>query len=187
MTTLPTPGMQQFFDRALEKDKRIRWFLKQPKYRQHFEDRVKRGRGNACDLWIGHVDAQGYGIWSPHLNGKQYHFKAHRAELIRKGTRFGPKIVSRHSCRNKNCIKHVKPGPVVDNIRDKIRDGTIVLPNTVGSSNGYAKLTETKVRCIRWLHEKDPDLFTREELAQVFGVSRHTIGNAVRKDTWKHI
>lgn len=187
MSALPTPGMMWAFERALQKDVIIRRLLKQKKYRQHFEARIKRGRGNACDLWTGALDSDGYGIWHPFLNGTQHHFKAHRVELIRKGAKFTINEVSCHTCRNRHCVKHVKPGPVVQNIQDKIRDGTIVLPDTKGSSNGYSKLSETQVHCIRWLHDNYPEIYTMKELGDIFGVSRLNISMIVRRVTWKHI
>ncbi len=54
-----------------------------------------------------------------------------------------------------------------------------------GENNSNAKLTEQKVRIIRWLL-KNSDM-TQREIGEVFGVKQAVISDIKREKTWSHI
>jgi len=58
------------------------------------------------------------------------------------------------------------------------------LANWKGERNGQAKLTADKVREIRRLDEMGVD---RRQIADKFGISRHTVKHVVRRTRWGHI
>lgn len=58
------------------------------------------------------------------------------------------------------------------------------LPLARGSKNGMSKLNEEQVKEIR--QKFKPRIYTREMLAQEYGVSQHTIKDAILR-RWKHV
>jgi len=85
--------------------------------------------------------------------------------------------VVRHKCRNRHCVnpEHLEVGTQSDNMKDRIRDGTMPV-----------KLTADQVTQIRILAEIGIDR-RYETLAELFGVSSSTIKDVVRRRGWKHI
>ncbi len=54
-----------------------------------------------------------------------------------------------------------------------------------GSEHERAKLTEDDVCWIRWAYRDRR--YTQARLAEIFGVTHQTIGQAVRRETWAHV
>lgn len=88
--------------------------------------------------------------------------------------------VVRHTCNNTWCVEplHLILGSHQDNMNDAKAIG-----NYQGSRNGNAKLTEAEVREIRLLG----DMQSMEKLADVYCVSKGTIYDILKGNTWKHI
>jgi hypothetical protein len=86
-----------------------------------------------------------------------------------------------HKCGNGHlgCIhpKHLQWSTRQQNVDDKIEHGTM----PIGEKNPCAKLTEEKVRFIR------ASKLTLQVLADKFGVSKATVGDARTGKTWGHI
>lgn len=59
------------------------------------------------------------------------------------------------------------------------------MPDTTGSKNGRARLSEYDVGRMRfyWLTGK----YTYEEMGRMFGVSRETARRAIKGETWRHV
>jgi hypothetical protein len=57
----------------------------------------------------------------------------------------------------------------------------------LGERNGNAKLTAQKVREIRLLHGSYSDTVTKAYLGRLYGVTGATIGEVVRRLTWREV
>lgn len=84
-----------------------------------------------------------------------------------------------HACGNKACVNpaHLRWATPKQNAADKIAHGT----ETVGESNGRAKLTADDVAQIRRIGRAE----TQETIAHRFGVSRRAVGMILNNQTWK--
>lgn len=158
-----------------------------------------------CLLWTGYVNAKGYGV--VHVGGRT--LLAHRVVA---GLADAPaSIVSRHSCDQPGCIepRHVTPGTVADNVADMHARGRArkargeshprrthpelwpsgdrhwsrQQPERVlrGARNGRAKLSRVQVAAIR--SRAQPGAF--RALAREFGVSRRTVAQIAKGETWR--
>ena len=87
-----------------------------------------------------------------------------------------------HSCDNRRCVNpaHLFLGSKFDNAQDAARKGRMQR----GADRPLARLTEAKVREIRWRRAAG---VTMNVLAIRFGVSRQTISNVVARRAWKHV
>lgn len=85
-------------------------------------------------------------------------------------------ILIRHSV-----LRDIKEGVAIRN-QDKSYI-TKISDTKLGTLNPSAKLTEDDVKEIRELYT----IMTQQELAEMFGVSRPTIGDIVNNRTWKHL
>jgi hypothetical protein len=143
---------------------------------------------NACWLWTGPADKDGYGDFR--FNYKN--FKAHRAVFIL--TR-GLKDLSRdqwvlHRCDNPPCCNpsHLFLGNCLINNQDKIAKGRANMRR--GSAHKCAKLSEDDVRYI--LRESGgrrakPYRGFYARMSERFNVGHVTILCVVKGDTWKHV
>lgn len=90
---------------------------------------------------------------------------------------------ARHSCGHGHlgCVNpmHLSWSTNSVNQMDRVAHGT----SNRGEQHGRAKLAEKEVLQIRQLD----GTFTRIRLAMMFGVSRRTISDVVRKRSWGHI
>jgi len=122
-----------------------------------------------CWLWTGTLSRTGYGQF--YLRKKTRDI--HRLMLERVlGRALGEGMHTLHSCRNKHCVRpeHLREGTQQENMEDRTRDG-----------NTHHILTEDQVRAIR------ADTRIERVIAPEYGVSRATIGQIRRGQTWKHI
>ena len=101
-------------------------------------------------------------------------------------------FVIRHKCDNPQCInpEHLEVGTHYDNIMDKVKRGRMsensiknltIGHNMRGENSPCSKLTEKQVREILELDLK------HREIAEIFNVSRRTIGMIKKRVIWKHI
>lgn len=108
-------------------------------------------------------------------------------ETFVKGRSFGE--VARHGRQNRldglppdqtdNRLVNLEWGTFKQNSEDMVKDGN----SLVGESNNLAKLTWTKVRKIRRLWASGN--YTKQQLADSFGVTRANIYYIVTDKTWK--
>lgn len=128
---------------------------------------------NGCWQWRAHTDKDGYGV----LPGDRKNTRAHRLSYeIHKGSIPDGLIVCHH-CDNPGCVNpaHLFIGTTKDNAQDALRKKR----NYVGEKNGRSKLTEQNVKEIL------NSCLNGQQLADKFGVSRSTINNVRRGDTWQ--
>lgn len=116
------------------------------------------------------------------INRKVYNKRVH---LLILETFVGPRPadhVTRHidgNCTN-NRLDNLKWGTRQENEADKKRHGKAI----VGSQHKLAKLNEEKVYQARLLYKQG---WLQRDLAQKFGVTRRTMGDALNRKTWKHV
>lgn len=128
---------------------------------ERFWRRVQIGSGDACSLWTGKPDANGYGaVW---IDGRLW--KVHRfAWTLANGPIPRGQMV-RHRCPggpNRLCVKHLAIGTHEDNSADTVADGRAGRP---------WKLSEEQRRDLQQRHASGE---TRASLAARFGVSKNT-------------
>jgi DNA-binding XRE family transcriptional regulator len=150
--------------------------------------------GGECWNWTGHKFRNGYGSITIY-GAKTKVWLAHRLawELIIGPIPDGMFVL--HHCDNRACVKadpdprksHLFLGTQADNIIDmysKGRQAKWELTRRKGEANGSAKLKIEQVKEIRRLFR--PRFMGYRQLAEKFGVSRHTIAAIVRGVIWKY-
>lgn len=131
---------------------------------------------DACWPWQGTVNGGGYGKMTVTTGLRRY---AHRVswELVNGPIPKGLNVL--HHCDNPPCCNpaHLWIGTQRDNMNDKVSKGR----HDRGETHPYAVLSAAKVIEIR------ASSLAQAKLAEKFGVSRQTIGDARTGRTWKHI
>lgn len=124
-----------------------------------------------------------------YINSQGYTCYIHRLVLE---TFVGPCPEGMEVCHNNgnradNRLENLRWDTRQENIQDAIKHGThnFLHLNRKGEKNGFSKLTEDKVRVIRYLYEAAK--FTLADLAWQFDVHRTTIGRIVNRKRWKHL
>jgi DNA-binding XRE family transcriptional regulator len=132
----------------------------------------KRG----CWRWLGSTNG--------HYGRYRYQNHTHIAHRLAYETAKGPippgKVVM-HLCDNTFCInpKHLNLGTQADNIQDKVLKNRQVQ----GERCHTSKLTVGQVKAIRGAYVSLN--LQQKELADMFGVSKRTMGHIVKGRSWK--
>lgn len=100
----------------------------------------------------------------------------HRWLYMKANPGFDKRLVVRHMCNNSKCINldHLKAGTQKENIADRKNAGTY----QYGEKNHQSKLSEKDVQAIRDSSKE------RKSLAELYGVSKRTIGNIKTGYSW---
>jgi hypothetical protein len=135
---------------------------------------------DTCWIWTGKKDNKGYGIVS--LLGFN---KAHRLSWYFYRGEIPDGLLVCHHCDVTSCVNpdHLFLGTYKDNNLDKVMKNRQRGP--VGIKNSSAKLSDIKVRAIRFLY--DSDEFSTYDLEKIFDVSRVTISRTIKRRLWKHV
>lgn len=138
---------------------------------------AKVDKSGDCWLWIGSLNPTGYG----HASRGGRVLGAHRLsyEIAHGPIPQGMSVL--HRCDVRNCVNpaHLFLGTQAENVADMMRKGRKVPPR--GERQHMARLTAEKVLAIRAAKG------TYEEIARMFGVAKPTVGNVIRRETWKHV
>lgn len=123
-----------------------------------------------CWGWFGAKNARGYGVIG--LDSKLI-LASHASYMIHHGP-ITAGLVVRHRCDNPSCNnpQHLEIGTLSDNSRDMVRRGRAYL-----SKLGPDKVSE--IRCMYSTGE-----YTQCELAEMYGVTRVTVGNITAGKCW---
>lgn len=151
-----------------------------------FWSKVKKTR--KCWEWTACLSSDGYGVFRVRNKNKRAHRVAY--ELC-----VGPIPASKcvlHVCDNTKCVKptHLWLGTNADNVHDAMQKGRFkawAIPlkcRARGERHGMSKLTEHIVRKIKQRY-KDGERQT--DIAEDYGITRHTVWNVVHHRTWQHI
>jgi hypothetical protein len=136
-----------------------------------------------CWTWQGALAGSGYGsFYVPELGGVSV--SSHRiAYGLVKDRWPGPDELVRHKCDNPKCVNphHLELGDHIDNARDMMERGRLVLHNQAGENNGGARLTAQNVSEIRVMFEAG---MTNIAIAARFGVHHATVSAIRRGKTW---
>jgi len=94
------------------------------------------------------------------------------------------KLCVLHKCDNPKCVNpnHLFLGTKGDNNRDRNYKGRTNVPK--GEEHKLSKLTDGDVFIIRRLYNESYGI---SEIARRYGVSKSTIWNIIRRNTWKHV
>lgn len=87
----------------------------------------KQGDADACWIWVGKIDREGYGEFC----AKGVCVRAHRAAFaFENGSPPGPGLVIRHRCDTPGCVnpRHLEAGTPKDNTQDMIMRGRASFP-----------------------------------------------------------
>lgn len=141
---------------------------------------------DTCWLWRGTRSPKGYGDLMIKSNGKWQPRRAHR---ISWELHYGPiptGMFCCHHCDTPGCVnpEHLFLGTPKDNTSDMIQKGRRVSAVPKGEANVNARLTDDKVREIRQRFQAGE---SQRTLAQLMGVTKSCIRDAIRGKTWKHI
>lgn len=135
-------------------------------------------------IWLkSATNGLGYKVVSLYANLQKQTYDVHRLVLE---TYIGLRPVGME-CRHLNGVRtdnrliNLCWGTPKENQQDSIRHGTSVRGERVGTS----KLTEVKVKVIRYLYKVAN--FSLQDLAWQFDVGRTTIWRVINKETWKHL
>ena len=127
-----------------------------------------------CWLWLGYKDKAGYGKIGDKL--------AHRVSYELAVEPIPDGLCVRHKCRSRACVnpEHLETGTHLENMRDKIRDGTS--HRLAGERNPKSKLTQEQVATIRLRHSNGE---SQSALGREYGVSQASIWLIIKISTWK--
>jgi len=142
---------------------------------------------NGCMNWTGHVGQNGYGQIGvgSRRDGTGRAEYAHRLSAhLFKGFDLNSPLCVLHKCDNPRCINpdHLFIGTHADNRVDCVSKGRHNPP--VGERGGLSKLTDDDVRDIRRFRANGAQI---KDIAKEYGLCCATVGEAVRRQTWKHI
>lgn len=143
-----------------------------------FEMQVKKT--DACWLWRGSTDKDGYGVFKAEHDGVLYQ-KAHRFSFaLHKGhPPFGLHVC--HSCDNPQCVRpdHLFLGTSAENMADKMAKGRHRWMR--GEDAGHAILTEDQARSVIG------DARPYAQIAADYGVTASAIGDIKNRKSWRHL
>lgn len=110
---------------------------------------------------------------------------AHRAAWEAKNGEIPKGMYVLHRCDNTKCINpdHLFIGTQMDNVRDMHQKGRA--RKAVGTNHRWAKLTDDKVRNIRFMISGGS--MSDGEIGRAVGISRSVICHIKSGRTWKHV
>ena len=139
-----------------------------------------------CWEWQG-AKKNGYGhtIAGSRTNGTRKRIPAHRLSYQTFVGQIPEGMEICHRCDNRCCVnpEHLFIGTRQDNVDDREAKGRNRPPK--GSNNGRAKLTEDAV--LRARLERMEKHTSFQKLADKYGVSKHTMQQAIKWRLWKNV
>lgn len=133
---------------------------------------------DSCWIWTAGLFPSGYGSIS--IDDRTY--KVSRVVYELAHGKFDKKLSVLHRCDNKKCVnpKHLFLGTHRDNMNDMVKK-----ERQSRGEDSRSKLTEKQVKKIRSVFKKGT--VTKQDIADMFKVSRKLIFNIINRIAWKHI
>jgi hypothetical protein len=143
----------------------------------------KVDKSNGCWVWTGGKSNKGYGRFK--VKGSLV--SSHRFSWELKHGKIPEGLLICHHCDNPSCVRpdHLFLGTYSDNKIDADKKGRSKHIGPRGEKAGASKLTTEQVLKIRKLYQSGN--LTLTKLGDKFGVAHNTIGDIIRRRTWKHI
>lgn len=142
---------------------------------ERYERFVDRRQGE-CWAWTGTTNERGYAqVGRNHAHRLSYQLHVGPIPIG---------LLVLHRCDNPPCTnpEHLFLGTQADNIADAKSKGRLSGPR--GEANSKSKLTGEQVRQIRAMCASGA---MYRAVADTFGVTHRTIGEIVRRKTWRHV
>ncbi len=146
--------------------------------------RVTSEDDDECWVWVAGSRAKGYGLVALPSGSAL----AHRVAYVDAYGPLPPGVLVLHTCDNPLCVRpsHLFTGTHIDNMRDMARKGRgstqIYRGIVAGERNGRAVLTAADVAAIRVMRGHGATIVA---IAQVYGVSKSTVGALLTGRSWK--
>ena len=133
-----------------------------------------------CWIWTGAKNSDGYGHLS--VNGNMTYCHRIAWEINYGSIERGLEVL--HRCDNPTCCNpwHLRLGTHAENMRDMHEKGRA--NNLKGEKHPSAKITESEVRSIRFMHREG---VTIRAIAEAFIISASSIYGIITRKTWKHV
>jgi hypothetical protein len=151
-------------------------------------------KSGTCWEYRGGHNSFGYGLFPVHdQQGKLTSVRAHRMAWELTHGPIPEGVLVCHRCDNPACCnpEHLFLGTHADNNRDMRSKGRSYYhfrehpeARQHGTASHYAKLTDDQVREIRRLSDQG---MKRQDVANIFGISRENVGYIALRKTWKHV
>lgn len=143
-----------------------------------------------CITWRAACNQNGYPVFWLHETihvATRIIYSLHHGVEIPDVDEDGEKVVVSSTCGNKACmhVPHLYLTTREKAVSEAHRNGNYEHCYPAGIKHHCAKLSEGAVRHIRKLYATGK--YTQTEIAELYGVSQHTIGYAIRGKTWGHI
>jgi hypothetical protein len=134
---------------------------------------------NGCWIWGG-CYRKGYGV----MQAEGHKISAHRLSWVLFHGEIPGGMEVCHKCDNPSCVnpEHLFLGTHKDNMDDCRNKSRMIGPKNFGSKNGATHLTEPNIKAIRSLYAQGN---TQIQIAKQFRIGRSTVGDIVRKLSWK--
>lgn len=145
---------------------------------ERFMEKVEKT--DSCWLWKAHISKRwGYGTFSAGAR-RDGPIRAHRWAYAHFKGPIPEGLMVLHSCHNRACVNpdHLSLGTHRDNMNDMKAAGR----SLAGGKVANARLDAVSVQVIRCVMATK--VFTQDELAKWWGVSRATISHAVTGRNW---
>lgn len=135
---------------------------------------------SGCWLWVGAVNACGYGT----MRFNYHSHLAHRISYAALRGKFPKQKRILHLCDMPCCVnpEHLFVGTQADNVADMERKGRAYHP--AAENHGRSKLTEQRVREIRLAERQYGSIAA---LARKYGVTKTAIRGVLNFRTWKNV
>lgn len=146
--------------------------------RNHIESHSIPVTESGCWLWLGSLNANGYG----RIKIDGLCTSAHRASFLAHGGVLTVNQYACHKCDTRTCVNpdHIFAGDAKENANDMVRKGRSLR----GAKHNLSRLTNEDVLKIRKSAKNQKD---RNAMAMCLGVSFKTVEDILLGKTWKHL